>query len=163
MCYLGDRFMLSHLSDAELSNLHSLFQQHKLKQNVKRRDDIIEHGYSTKFLMHVCRLALECEQILLTGDLDLKRDSQFLLSIRRGEMSLEDGKKWWASKCRDLETAYANCTAVPMKPDEEKIKSVLLSCLEQHYGSLASAVVRVPQMDVMLNEIEALVAKYKKG
>lgn len=133
------------------------------RSNLKRAETIEKFGFDTKFLMHVIRLALECEQILLTGDLVLNRDSQFLLSVRRGEMSLEDGKKWWVSKARDLETAYANCTAVPMKPDEEKIKSVLLSCLEQHYGSLASAVVRVPQMDVMLNEIEALVAKYKKG
>jgi hypothetical protein len=153
--------MLSHLSDAELQELHTLLQHHKLPKNDKRRNDVIEHNHSTKFLMHVARLALECEQILLTGELDLKRDSQFLLSIRRGEMTLEDGKKWWASKERDLETAYANCKAVPMVPDEERIKSLLLECLSMHYGSLEAAVTRVPQLDAMVNELEALVAKYR--
>lgn len=131
------------------------------RSNPKRAATIEKYGFDTKFLMHVVRLALECEQILLTGDLDLQRDSQFLLSVRRGEMSLEDGKKWWASKERDLETAYSNCKAVPMVPDEERIKELLMSVLEQHYGSLAAAVVRVPQMDAMLNELDALMAKYR--
>jgi len=131
------------------------------RSNPKRAETIEKYGYDTKFLMHVARLALECEQILLTGELDLKRDSQFLLSIRRGEMTLEDGKKWWASKERDLETAYANCKAVPMVPDEERIKSLLLECLSMHYGSLEAAVTRVPQLDAMVNELEALVAKYR--
>lgn len=133
------------------------------RSNPKRAETIEKFGLDTKFLMHVIRLALECEQILLTGDLDLKRDSQFLLSVRRGEMSLEDGKKWWASKERDLETAYSNCKAVPMVPDEQRIKELLMSVLEQHYGSLAAAVVRVPQMDAMINDLEALVAKYKQS
>jgi predicted nucleotidyltransferase len=131
------------------------------RSNPKRAATIDEFGFDTKFLMHVCRLALECEQILLTGDLDLKRDSQFLLSIRRGEMTLDDGKKWWASKERDLETAYANCQIVPRVPDEDKIKELLIACLDQHYGNLGAAVVRVPQMDKLLNNPDLLIAKYK--
>lgn len=153
--------MLSHLSDAELSNLHSLFQQHKLKQNVKRRDDIIEHGYSTKFLMHVMRLALECEQILLTGELDLKRDSQFLLSVRRGDMTLEEGEKWWVSKARDLETAYTNCRAVPLEPDEDVIKGLLIQALEMHYGDLADAVRMETPVERVLADLDAIMSKYR--
>lgn len=153
--------MLSHLSDAELSNLHSLFQQHKLKQNVKRRDDIIEHGYSTKFLMHVMRLALECEQILLTGDLNLKRDSQFLLSVRRGDMTLEEGEKWWMSKARDLETAYTNCTAVPREPDEDAIKRLLIRALEMHYGDLSDAVRMETPVERVLADLDAIMSKYR--
>lgn len=131
------------------------------RSNPKRAESIEKHGYDTKFLMHVVRLALECEQILLTGDLDLKRDSQFLLSVRRGDMTFEDGKKWWTSKARDLETAYTNCKMVPMVPDEAKIKRLLLDCLEHHYGSLSSAVSRIPSMDAMLLDIQALVDKYR--
>ena len=131
------------------------------RNNPKRAASIAQHGYPTKFLMHVCRLALECEQILLTGDLDLKRDSQFLLSIRRGEMSLEDGKKWWASKCRDLETAYANCKAVPLAPDEEKIKSLLLECLSIHYGDLSTAIKQNVPVDKIVADLQTIIHRYK--
>lgn len=131
------------------------------RSNPKRAADIEKNGYDTKFLMHVVRLALECEQLLLTGELDLQRDSQTLLSIRRGEWTLEHGKKWWEEKSRALETVYANCKALPHTPDEEKIKDLLFQCLEQHYGSLQSAVVRVPQLDSLIDDLEAVVQKYK--
>lgn len=89
--------------------------------------------------MHCVRLALECEQLLLTGELQLDKDSQMLLSIRRGDWSLEDIQKWWSEKERVLETAYTNCKVLPHKPDEKKIKDLLLSCIEMHYGSLHSS------------------------
>lgn len=131
------------------------------RSNPKRAATIEKYGFDTKFLMHVVRLALECEQILLTGELNLQRDSQFLLSIRRGEMSLADGKKWWASKERDLESAYAKCTAVPHVPDVDKIKDLLMACLEQQYGNLSTVVSRIPSMDAMLFDIQTLVDKYR--
>ena len=131
------------------------------RSNPKRAESIAKFGFDPKFLMHVVRLALECEQILLTGDLDLKRDSQFLLSVRQGEMSLEDGKKWWASKERDLETAYSNCKAVPMVPDEARIKELLLDCLSAHYGDLSSAIkVQVP-IERMIDDLQSLIDRYK--
>lgn len=131
------------------------------RSNPKRAASIEAHGYDTKFLMHVMRLALECEQILLTGDLDLKRDSQFLLSVRRGDMTLEEGKAWWVSKARDLETAYTNCRAVPLEPDEDAIKRLLMQCLELHYGDLSQAVKLETPVERMLTELEALVSKYR--
>jgi predicted nucleotidyltransferase len=132
------------------------------RSNPKRAADIEKNGYDTKFLMHCVRLALECEQLLLTGELDLQRDSQMLLSIRRGEWTFEQGKKWWEEKERALETAYTNCKALPHTPDEEKIKDLLLQCLEQYFGSLQSAIVRVPQLDTMIADLEYVVQKYKR-
>jgi predicted nucleotidyltransferase len=131
------------------------------RSNVKRAALIEAHGYDTKFLMHVCRLALECEQILLTGDLDLKRDSQFLLSVRRGDMTLEDGERWWVSKARDLETAYANCRAVPREPDEDAIKRLLVQALEMHYGDLTAAVRLETPVEKLIAEMDKLVSKYR--
>jgi hypothetical protein len=46
-------------------------------------------------------------------------------------------------------------------PDEDKIKELLIECLDQHYGNLGAAVVRVPQMDKLLNNLDLLIAKYK--
>ena len=131
------------------------------RSNPKRAALIEAHGYDSKFLMHVCRLALECEQILLTGELDLKRDSQFLLSVRRGDMTLEEGEKWWVSKARDLETAYTNCTAVPREPDEDAIKRLLIRALEMHYGDLSDAVRMETPVERVLADLDAIMSKYR--
>jgi len=40
-----------------------------------------------------------------------------------------------------LELLYNSSTVVPYKPDEEKIKTLLLNCLEEHYGDLSAVVV----------------------
>jgi uncharacterized protein len=131
------------------------------RSNPKRAASIEAHGFDVKFLMHCVRLALECEQILLTGDLDLKRDSQFLLSVRRGDMTLEDGEKWWASKARDLESAYANCKVVPHEPDETAIKRLLIQCLEIHYGDLTDAVRIETPVEKLLSELDMIMSKYR--
>lgn len=153
--------MLAHLSDSELQELHTLMQQHKLPSNEKRRSDVIEHSYSTKFLMHIVRLALECEQLLLTGELDLQRDSQTLLSIRRGEWTLEQGKKWWEEKERALETAYTNCRALPHVPNEAKIKELLLDCLSAHYGDISTAIKLQVPVDRIISDLQLIIDRYR--
>jgi len=151
--------MLEHLTDEELSKLEKLYQEYPLKQNLKRRSDAVEYGYSTKFAYHVVRLLNEVEQILVEGDLDLQRNNEQLKSIRRGEWTLEQLEAWFVNKEKILETTYANCS-LPHSPDEEKIKGLLMNCLEMHYGSLGSAVVRVPQLDQLVNDLSALVDRY---
>lgn len=130
------------------------------RTNEKRADDIQKYGYDTKFLMHIIRLALECEQLLLTGELILDRDSQMLLSIRRGEWSLEQGKKWWEEKERALEIAYSNCKVLPHVPNENAIKQLLLNCLEQHYGSLSNVITIQPDIYNLLNDLKNIVDRY---
>ena len=131
------------------------------RSNPKRAADIVKHGYDVKFLMHVVRLALECEQLLTTGELQLDRDSQTYQSIRRGDWTLEQGKLWWESKERDLETLYANCRVLPRKPNEHAIKELLMNCLETHFGSLSAAVQSTPSLDNVLNDLNAVLTKYR--
>jgi hypothetical protein len=152
--------MLDKLSDSELLELKRLYVTYTLPQNDKRREDTFAFGYSTKFAYHCVRLMNEVEQIMVEGDLDLQRNREQLKSIRRGEWTLEQFEEYFRNKEHILESTYANST-LPHGPDEERIKELLMSVLEQHYGSLAAAVVRVPQMDAMLNEFEALLAKYR--
>jgi hypothetical protein len=152
--------MLSHLSDDELLELEKLYQQYPLQENLNRREDVVTYGYSTKFAYHVIRLALQAEQILAEHDLDIERNSEILKSIRRGEWTLEQIKDWFANKEKALETLYANST-LQHTPDENKIKELLLECLEMHYGSLDTAIVRVPQLDAMVHDLEEIVRKYK--
>jgi predicted nucleotidyltransferase len=119
-------------------------QLHKLavKQPTGKRAELVaEHGYDTKFAYHVVRLLGEVEQILVEGDIDLQRDNERLKAIRRGEWTEDRLRQWTADKEADLERAYA-ASALPAAPDEEKLKTLLLTCLEEHYGTLAGCVVQ---------------------
>jgi uncharacterized protein len=110
------------------------------KEGSKRDKTVQEHGWDLKFGYHVVRLLDECEQILTTGDLDLERAKEVLKAIRRGEWSLEQTKDYFQRRERELEEVYAKST-LPHRPDEPKIKELLLNCLEEHYGTLEGAVV----------------------
>jgi predicted nucleotidyltransferase len=132
-------------------------QLHKLtiKQPQGKRVELVaEHGYDTKFAYHVVRLLGEVEQILLEGDIDLQRDNDRLKAIRRGEWTEARLRQWAADKEADLERAYAAST-LPAVPDEGKLKAILLACLEEHYGSLAGAVVQPDRAVAALRAVQA--------
>jgi len=130
------------------------------RSNPKRQESINKFGWDSKFGYHVCRLLLECEQIMATGDLRLDRDSEMYKSIRRGEWTLERLNEWTEKKERSLETLYAE-SKLPERPDEEKIKELLIQCMEQHYGSLGEAVIQDNKVERMVRELEELVRRFK--
>ena len=154
--------MLENMTDKDLLHLKSVLTSSGLGNRTgKRTKDIAQYGYELKWAYHVVRLMNEVEQILVEGDLDLQRNREQLKSIRRGEWTLDELRAYFQNKEHALETAYAN-SPLPHGPDEEAIKELLMNCLEQHYGSLSAAVSRVPSMDAMLLDIQALVDKYKE-
>jgi predicted nucleotidyltransferase len=135
-------------------------QLHKMSSKVpvgKRKDIREQFGFDVKFAYHVVRLLNECEQILTTGDLDLRQNREQLKAIRKGEMSEEDIRKWAAEKEHQLEAVYtANKCAIPYSPDRAKIKQLLLECLEHHYGSLDKCVVNQDANVMALRSIQEI-------
>lgn len=132
-------------------------QLHKLaiKEPVGKRAELVaEHGYDTKFAYHVVRLLGEVEQILMEGDIDLQRDNERLKAIRRGEWTEERLRQWAAGKEADLERAYAS-SSLPATPDEERLRTLLLNCLEEHYGSLDGCVVEPDRAVAALRAVQA--------
>lgn len=109
------------------------------EQGSKRAALVEKYGYDVKFAYHVVRLLDEVEQILTTHDLDLTRAAEQLKSIRRGEWSKEDIVNYFKHKEPQLEKIYQE-SKLPYKPDVDRIRGVLLECLEMHYGSLSKAV-----------------------
>jgi len=101
----------------------------------KRKELIEKYGYDTKFGYHCVRLILEIEQLLVTGDLDMERDRETLKSIRRGEWTAGKIRDFFYEKESALERAYESST-LPWGPREDEIKSLLLECLELHYGDI---------------------------
>lgn len=126
----------------------------------KRKEMVEKHGFDLKFASHVVRLLYEAEQILTTGDLDLRRDREHLKAIRRGEVSEADIRQWAADKEKQLEVAY-HTSSLPWGPDEDSIKSLLLKCLEHHYGSLDNCVSTGYNAENALQEIESTILRWR--
>lgn len=139
------------------SQLHKM--EIKSPQEGSRRAELVEqHGFDSKFAYHTVRLLDEVEQILMGGDIDLQRDKERLKAIRRGEWTAQQVKDFFTQKERDLEAAYQSST-LPHGPDEERIKALLLECLEAHFGSLEKAVVVPGRERELLAQIKTLCEK----
>lgn len=135
-------------------------QLHKMKSKNpegKRKELIDLHGYDVKFAYHVVRLISECEQILVEGDLDLQEKGrrEHMKAIRNGEVSQEDIERWFQDKEKQLEKLYHE-SKLQYKPDESKIKNLLLDCLEQHYGSLSNIIEKEDKYKNVVKEIQKL-------
>jgi predicted nucleotidyltransferase len=142
------------------------FQQlHKIRTKVnstneRRAKDIETFGLDLKYSYHVVRLGLECEQILSTHDLNLERDREVYKSIRRGEWTIEKLEEWASEKEKHLEKLYTESTLAHV-PDEAKIKQLLINCLEHHYGTLQDAVKIETSAEMVLDDLEKLLIKYR--
>lgn len=130
----------------------------KHRESSKRQEQVEQYGYDLKFAYHIVRLLNEVEQILTEGDLDLLRNREQLKSIRRGDWTEEQIQEYFTKKELELEAVYNN-SKLPWGPDEEKIKALLLQCLEEHYGSLSKCIVNPDKHTLALQEIRAVLER----
>jgi predicted nucleotidyltransferase len=139
-------------------------QLHKMdvktpQEGSKRAQSVADHGFDVKFAYHVVRLLDEVEQILTLGDLDLQRSREQLKAIRRGEWTQQQIVDHFTAREKALEECYEKST-LPYYPDEDKIKALLLACLEEHYGSLDAAVVIPDRAEKALAEVREVLDRY---
>jgi predicted nucleotidyltransferase len=117
-------------------------QLHKMdnkKPIGKRLEAVNEYGYDVKYGYHLWRLLNEAQQILETGDLDIQQCREELKSIRRGEWTEQRLRTEFENKLPIIENIYAR-SRLPEVPDENKLKTILLQCLEVHYGNIKEGV-----------------------
>lgn len=126
----------------------------------KRAEIVEKYGYDVKFAYHVVRLLKEVEQILVEGDLDLRKNREELQSIRRGEWTEREIREYFSAREKMLEKAYAE-SELPPYPEEARVKDLLLSCLEEHYGDLGKCVVQPDAPMQALKEIKAILDKFQ--
>jgi predicted nucleotidyltransferase len=120
-----------------------------------------QFGFDVKFAYHVIRLLGEAEQILLEGDIDLRRNSAQLKAIRRGEISKDEIVHWASEKEKYLERVYEQST-LRYSPDEKAIRKLLLECLEEHYGNLDTCIVNPDAATVALREITEIIDRNRR-
>ena len=129
-------------------------------QPSNRDADIKKHGYSTKFAYHLVRLLNQVEQILTEHTLNLERNREQLKSIRRGEWVEEELQQYFTKKESELESVYLNST-LRHAPDYERIKQVLLNCLEHYFGSIDKLVKKSRSVGGLISELKELISKYE--
>lgn len=76
-------------------------------------------------------------------------------AIRRGNWVAEEVCNWAIEREMDLDLVYNNCRP-PELANSESLRRLLLTCLEQHYGSLHQCVSNVEWADVALRDIDNL-------
>jgi predicted nucleotidyltransferase len=139
-----------------LSQLHKI-ETKKPKEGSKRDELVKKYGYDTKFAYHLFRLMFEIEEILFSHTLNLDKNGDMLRSIREGMFSLKEVHEWFENKNKTLEEMFVKST-LKEKPDIKKIRIILLSCLEMHYGSLDEMIrITNTKESEILNEIRRLV------
>lgn len=144
---------------SQLHKSNSKNPQEGSKRNELRK----KHKMDTKFLYHVVRLLSEAEYILLHNDLDLQEKGrrEHMKAIRRGEVPEEDIRKWASEKELQLEKLYHE-SELPLTPDTDAIRQLLLQCLEEHYGSLDSFITQADWAQKTLKEIDEVINKARK-
>lgn len=142
---------------------YSYSQLHKMTTKDptgKRKEVRDKYGFDVKFGMHCVRLLYEVEQILIHGDIDLQLNNEHLKAIRRGDVSEEEIRTWAAEKEKALEKLYLE-SKLQYSPDENQIKSLLLKCLEMHYGSLAKAIILPDRYKTAIADIKQILDSIK--
>jgi predicted nucleotidyltransferase len=126
-----------------------------------RYEMIQKFGYDVKFAYHVVRLLNEVEQILIEHDLDLERNREQLKSIRRGEWKEAQIVEYFQKKEKELEKVYSE-SKLQHSPNEDRIKTILLECLEMYYGSLDGAIRMSVPLESIIDEVIAKLELMKK-
>lgn len=139
---------------------------HKMKNKnpevgSKRYEDIQKHGFDTKYAYHLVRLLNEVEQILIEGDLDLERNREQLKPIRNGEWSSNQIIQYFEFKEKTLEELYTK-SSLRHSPDENKIKNILLNCLEMYFGNLDTIIKTDINIEKVLNDMSDYIENLKK-
>ena len=145
---------ISHLDGSVLNEYKKL-----MENSTERGLRVKVESEDWKFLYHTVRLADECYQLLSEGDLDLRRSSEQLKSIRRGEWTFEQIEDYFNFKERQLEELYHSSTVIPYKPDEDEIKKLLMHCLEMHYGSLNDVYIEPDKYAKALAEVKRVIER----
>jgi predicted nucleotidyltransferase len=129
------------------------------------RQELVEkYGFDTKFAYHIVRLALQVEELLTTGDMDLERNKEVLKSIRKGAWTKQELLDWAKNKEAELDKLYLNSTGVlPEKRDNSKLKKLFNEIVEIKNGKVQGSYVGISEDDLkkinLYDKISALVQR----
>lgn len=122
---------MSYIEDGGLSPDEAM---KKLPEPIGGRIDYYEKfGYDVKFASHLIRLLYEGLELLKEGELHLPlHKNNEILAIKKGEVSMEDVLDL-ADKLNDRMDNVKDITALPSKPDMDRINDLQIEILEEYW------------------------------
>lgn len=126
----------------------------------KRAKLVEQFGYDVKFAYHCVRLLDECQQILMEGDIDLMRNNDQLKEIRNGGWSFEQLQDYFDRTEKSLEELYVS-SDLQKYPDEDRIKQLLIDCLEEFYGEITNdELQQANRLESAIQDIKRIVQRF---
>lgn len=103
----------------------------KQNRNPKRAEGEAKFGFDQKNALHLIRLLRMCEEVLLTGKVNVRReDAQELISIRQGAWTYEQVIQEASALNKRCDIAFG-VSKLPPKPDRNKIDALSVRLIEQ--------------------------------
>jgi predicted nucleotidyltransferase len=103
-------------------------------RNPKRAELEAKFGYDCKHAMHLVRLMRMCREILIQGEVIVKRpDREELLAIRNGAWEYDQLVEWADQQDVEL-TELANTSILPHSPDREALDRLCRRMIESHFS-----------------------------
>lgn len=124
-------------------------------KNPKRLASVQAYGYDVKYAYHLVRLLLECIDLLSSGDIHWEKNAPELKEIRAGRYTKEEVVQRSEDLMKQCEVEAAR-TQLPNRIRENDIKTLLIDCLEHHYGSLKGIVSDPTEDRILLDQIRDL-------
>lgn len=108
--------------------------------NSRRNEYYKQYGYDIKQMYHPLRLLDNMHQILTENDIDLMRNKDECLSMRNGTWgSFNEAEKYISDKMKKLESLILQPNKLSILPQKDRLKNLLLECIEDWYGSFDNA------------------------
>lgn len=100
--------------------------QQRLEMFGNRKELVSDHGYDVKFAMHYLRLLLECEELMITGNLIFPLKAVDLLkSVRAGEFNIDEVIKFGEYLEKKIE-GLKSTTNLPHKPNFKAVNEYVI-------------------------------------
>jgi len=109
------------------------YENWKKTRNPARAELEAEHGYDCKHAMHLVRLMRMCREILMTGEVIVKRpDREELLAIRNGAWEYDQLLEWAERQDGELEEIAKSSIILPHSPNrkflDEQCRELVEAC-----------------------------------
>jgi uncharacterized protein len=105
------------------------------QKNVNREELVKQHGFDTKYAMHMLRLGYQGIELLTTGGMQLpiaEPERSLLMDVRNGVLSLGECMKLAAGLEKRLETLLT-ASHLPDKPAEEAVEEWMINTYYQSW------------------------------
>lgn len=104
---------------------------------VHRPELVDEHGYDTKYAMHMLRLGYQGRELLETGRISLpmrEHERQRVFAVRRGEVAFNEVLTEIGELERELEDLLET-SPLPPEPDRSTVDEFLVRAYREHWDS----------------------------